>query len=399
MGDRGARRRARRIAAAGLVPVALLSACGVDIGDTRDRVGSRAYLGRVDAAVEHGGNRIVAGPCSAHGNARVPVSAFERQRDMDALGLPTWRSGDVGVTTSLSDGRVLWVFGDTVRSGAARPKVAANSMLVSSGRCFEEVHTPTKGPVIATSGTDRACWPNSALTIPMRGVDIVVVTCSRVTRGRTGLLDFTYSGLTMSTFAVARGGAPQLVSQRDVVTGGDAQRINWGSALVGHEGWVYVYGSQQPRGSSGKGAYVARCHAAELNDPSRWQYWNGHAFDGDADAARPFLPASEGVSQTFSVVAWKGRFILVSKQGGEFGANVGVWSAPTPHGPWSGTRAVPEPYDQGHGVVAYQPLAHPELTTPSGALLVTMSRTTTRFDDLLAHPERGRPLFLEIPLD
>ena len=42
------------------------------------------------------------------------------------------------------------------------------------------------------------------------------------------------------------------------------------------------------------------------------------------------------------------------------------------------------------------PLAHPEVRLTSGRLLVTVSRNTTSLDQLVAHPEIGRPLFAEI---
>lgn len=368
-----------------------------DFGSQRQRIGSHAFMARAQGALDAGANRLVGRPCpaSAHGTT---VSAAQRQSDMDALQLPTWRSGDVAVTTALSDGRVLWMFGDTGRVKGAVPRMVGNSMLVSTGRCFQELSTPDRGPVIGGFGERRACWPNSAVTVPVKGADLVVVGCSRVDRGRGGLLDFTYAGLTMATFVVRPGGAPQLVSQVDVhPDDANQQQVNWGAALVAHDGWVYVYGSQQPKGSFGKGAYVARAHVADLLDTDRWHYWNGSAFVAGVSHARPFIGAGQGVSQTFSVAPWRGRYLLVSKQGGEFGANIGVWSAPTPTGPWTGLEAVPRAFDQGGGVVAYQPLAHPELPTPSGNLLVTMSRTTTRFSDLLTHPERGRPMFLEIP--
>lgn len=388
-----------RAFASGAFALALvLGGCALRVPDATNRVGSTAFLARADQALQRSPNSLSQGRCASGDESAARVSAATREKDMAALSLPTWRSGDVGVTTKLSDGRVLWVFGDTTRAKGTNPRIVANSMLVGRGRCFDEVSVPGDGPVIGGFPGRRVCWPNSAMTLPMRGADIVLVGCSRIDPGEQGLFDFTYRGMTMAAFVVAPGGAPQPVTTFDVTPdSADAQQINWGSALVGDGGWVYVYGSQQPKGSAGKGAYVARTRAAQVNAHTQWQFWNGRKFVADAGAARPFLAAGEGVSQTFSVVPWRGRYVLVSKQGGEFGANVGIWSAPTPHGPWRGERAVVEPYDQGGGVVAYQPLAHPELPTTSGNLLVTLSRTTDNVSALLADPRKGRPMFIEVP--
>ncbi|MBZ4498363.1 DUF4185 domain-containing protein [Dermacoccus sp. Tok2021] len=391
--------RRRRVALVGATGLTLaFGGCTLSVPDSTDRIGSRPFLDRADKALAAAPNALVRSECSAEKRAVTRASAAERGSDMASLSLATWRSGDVGVTTPLSDGRVLWIFGDTTRAKGTNPRVVANSMLVGTGRCFDEVRAPGNGPVIGGFEGRRVCWPNSAMTVPMRGADIVLVGCSRIEPGKEGLFDFSYRGMTMAAYAVERGGAPQPVTRFDVTPdNADAEQINWGSALVGDEGWVYVYGSQQPKGSTGKGAYVARTRLAQLSDGPEWQFWNGRTFVTDAGAARPFLLAHEGVSQTFSVVRRGERFVLVSKQGGEFGQNIGVWSAPIPSGPWRGERAVAEPYSQGDGVVAYQPLAHPELATPSGDLLVTLSRNTESFADLLADPRKGRPKFLEVP--
>lgn len=380
-----------------LVGVSGLSGCAAPGLDDFDRPGTSAFMDRSRSAATHPRNRLSATSChDTTGTSRV-MSAGERQAQMENLRLPQWRSGDVGVTAPLSDGRVLWVFGDTVRGGGTKPLVVSNSMLIDDGPCFAQVDTAGLGPVIADPSSSRACWPNSVTTLPVRGDDVVAVACSRIERGTDGLFDFSYRGMSLATFVVPHGGAPQPVTLTEVTPdSNDAEQINWGSAMVADGEWVYVYGSQQPRGSAGKGAFVARAHVADLPAHGDWQFWDGGRFQEEESRARPIVTAGEGVSQTYSVVRWKGRFVLVSKQGGEFGQNIGVWSAPRPEGPWRGERAVAEPYSQGGGVVAYQPLAHPELQTPDGRLLVTMSRTTERFEDLLTHPERGRPMFLAV---
>jgi hypothetical protein len=42
------------------------------------------------------------------------------------------------------------------------------------------------------------------------------------------------------------------------------------------------------------------------------------------------------------------------------------------------------------------PLAHPEIPLADGRLLVSVSRNTTDFDQLMADPEVGRPIFVEV---
>src|SRR5688572_54153 len=44
--------------------------------------------------------------------------------------LPAWQAADIGASAELRDGRMVWVFGDTVRSAELSPRLVANSMLV-----------------------------------------------------------------------------------------------------------------------------------------------------------------------------------------------------------------------------------------------------------------------------
>lgn len=391
-------RRTLRVGA--LVFSLALASCSFGTDADERRVGTEAFDASVDAALEANTARIVDSACPANSRGHVNATARERQADMDAINLPLWQSADVGVTAQLSDGRVAWVFGDTARAKGINPRMVDNSMLLSDGRCFSQVVPRTGRSIIPSRDGRHACWPNSAMALPAKGRDILLVGCSRIERSEKpvdGLYSFEYRGLTMATFAVRPGEAPALVTTSEVTSdSADDQQINWGVALVGDSGWVYVYGSQQPPGSTGKAAYVARCKVSQVGDFDQWQFWNGATFQDDPSRVKPLIPASEGVSQTFSVVKVRDHFVMVSKQGGEFGPNVGVWSAARPQGPWRGATATPVPYRQPGGVMAYQPLAHPELPTPDGQLIVTLSRTTDSIAELFAHPGKGRPMFISV---
>ena len=75
----------------------------------------------------------------------------ELNRVVAGLDLPLWQAGDIGASARLPDQRIVWVFGDTVRSSRVFPRVVANSMLVSSGLCASQVETRDRGPVIPDS--------------------------------------------------------------------------------------------------------------------------------------------------------------------------------------------------------------------------------------------------------
>ncbi|MBO1766973.1 DUF4185 domain-containing protein [Allobranchiibius sp. GilTou38] len=307
-------------------------------------------------------------------------------------GFPLWRAADVGASTPLSDGRVLWAFGDTLRDPSAADRFAANSMLVTSGLCTSQVVPAGRGPVIADT-PPTVCWPTSVTAVPTARGDQVYVACSRIRRGRS-LLDFTISGTAIARFDVPRGGTPV---PGPVVAVPRSQEITWGSALVRDWNEVYVYGT---RGGSARGAgrslYIARVAASGVQDPTAWTYWNGLAWIPDAAAAQPLL-GRDTVSQALSVSHLGTSWVAVSMRGGDLQQRVGVWTASQPQGPWalSRTVAVPAP---GDGTITYQPLAHPELALRDGDLLVSLSRTATTLAGMAQAPQASRPVFIEVPM-
>ena len=306
-------------------------------------------------------------------------------------GFPLWQAADVGASAPLSDGRVVWAFGDTLRDAGASSRFAANSMLVTSGLCTSQVLAAGGGPVIADT-PPTVCWPTSVAAVPTARGDAVYIACSRIRRGRS-LLDFTVSDTALARFDVPRGGTPV---PGPVVAVPRSSEITWGSALVRDGDEVYVYGTRAGSATgAGRSLYVARVPAAGVQDPSRWTFWNDASWVPDAVAAQPVLGAGS-VSQALSVTHLRTSWVAVSMRGGDLQQQVGVWSAPQPQGPWTLSRTVPAPAP-GEGGITYQPLAHPELPLRDGDLLVSLSRTARTLTGMAREPQASRPVFIEVP--
>lgn len=332
--------------------------------------------------------------------------------------LPAWQAADIGASTQLSDGRLVWVFGDTVRTDAYSPQVVSNSMLVSSGVCAGQVLPDGDGPIVPDTTTDLdgggevVHWPMSVVALEPghefadgETTDVLVVLTARTRRGGTGndaALDYAFLGTTASVFTVTAGGAPTLVESMEV-TPDDASldQVNWGAAATVTDDWFYVYGTRQVEGSFGRELHVARVPVDDPRDRSRWEFWDGGDWQAEIGSSVAVLPADGGVSQTLSVDALdpsgSAGFVAVSKQDGDLGDFATVWSAPAPYGPWTQGDRVPAPAGFDTGNLLYAPLAHPEIELADGRLLVSVSRNTTDFGRLLAEPtEVGRPVFTEI---
>ena len=395
-------RRVRAVLAAGLAATAalfVLTGC------------STTPPGRAPAP-----SRAIDGPGSATGAAAayprltpacpsVPSSAVNRavtvaelNRVVAGLDLPLWQAGDIGASTRLPDGRIVWVFGDTVRGDAVHPRVVANSMLVTSGVCTSQVETRGRGPVIPDRADGSVHWPMSVATLVRGGRTLLVVTSARIRRGTSGAFDFTYLGSSATVFDASGEGAPQLHSQLDITPDDpDPSQVNWGSAMTVRGAWIYVYGTRLPtQASFGRALYVARAPTADARDRGTWEFWDGSRWGASPETAAPVLPARGGVSQTLSVDRVGDQFVIVSKRDGDLGSTVYSWTSGAPTGPWVPRRGVRAAFQDPHGQLRYAPLAHPGIRLADGKLLISISRNTTDFGRLLSEPALGRPVFAEI---
>lgn len=318
--------------------------------------------------------------------------------------LPGWKAADIGSSAQLRDFRMVWVFGDTVRSTDFSPRLVANSMLISDGDCVAQVRAPDDGPVIPDVRDGVVRWPMSVVTMPPArqyaglGIDeVVVVMAGRIRRGTESNLDFTFLGTDAAVFALSDGGAPQLLRVMEVTPDDEAlDQVNWGAAATVFGPWFYVFGTRATGADFGRELYVGRAPVSDPEDRSRWEFWDGTDWQADQAAATPVLPAQGGVSQTLSVDHIDGKWVAVSKRDGDLGDFVYVWTAPEPFGPWTPRKGIAAPAGFDTGELKYAPLAHPEVPLANGKLLVSISRNTTDPQQLFADPEVGLPEFAEV---
>jgi hypothetical protein len=331
--------------------------------------------------------------------SRANVSADLVNHVVSSADLPSWQAADIGASAKLSDGRLVWVFGDTVRAASLSPRIVANSMLISSGECVSQLLPPDKGAVIPDAASGAVYWPMSVTVLPDSGHDLIVVLCSRIRRGDGGAFEFAFTGSSAALFRIDAEGVPILLRVVEITPDNlDADQINWGAASTASGRWIYVYGTRLTgeKYVFGRELYVGRAPVDDPNNRARWEFWDGGAWQSRHESAAPVLPADGGVSQTLSVHAVDGRFIAVSKRGGDLADFVYTWSAPSAVGPWTARRAVPAPFEVRGDVLQYAPLAHPEIPLESGNLLVSISRNTTDLERLFAEPKLARPLFVEV---
>ena len=140
--------------------------------------------------------------CPGTWKKRLRPTADQINKRISSGGLPAWQAADIGASARLSDGRLVWLFGDTVRTADLSPRIVANSMLITSGSCVAQLRTPVDGPVIPDVKSNIVRWPMSVAVGRRGSQDVVVVLCSRIRRGSGGSFDFTFLGTSAAVFTV-----------------------------------------------------------------------------------------------------------------------------------------------------------------------------------------------------
>ena len=310
-----------------------------------------------------------------------------------------FQGGDVGADVTLQDGRLLYVFGDTLRGpsyGAKR--FVRNSMLVFGPHCAGIVSRVDHGAIIPDRPDGVGYWPMSIAKVSRGSYDLVGVMAQRVRT--TGPQEFENLGSSLAVFRVDRGASPQLIDVTDLGPD-DAHRTRttWGAAAVVKGDWVYLYGTANPEKPLvfGWSLSVARTHIDDLATPSRWQYFDGRRWQPDAAKASRLIPADGGVSQTLSVFESGGRWYALSKRDDFVGKDLVVWSAPGPTGPFTPSRPLASIPSRGR-TLQYMPLAHPDVLAKPGSVVVSVSHNTTDAALLDQDPYLYRPTFLRVAL-
>lgn len=391
----------RRIPLTTLVTVALIgsAALGLAACTSASAPGATSTAAGGPARADDGAGQLQP-RCPAPSTDRGLKNAAEANQLVAATDLPEWQAADIGASVRLSDGRIVWVFGDTLRQ-RLEPRIVANSMLITAGQCISQLLPAAQGPVIPDIDQSTVYWPMSATVLRVGPEeDHLIVLASRIRRGSSPY-DFTFLGTSAAVFEVGSLGVPQLL-RIDQVTPDDPSRnqVNWGAATVVHGDRLYVYGTKLTgeKLSFGRELHVARVPTADPGARKRWQFWDGERWQSDVDESAAVLPAVGGVSQTLSVDVVGDAFLAVSKRDGDLGNFVYTWTSPGPTGPWTPRRSIRAPAGFDTGALQYAPLAHPEVPLDSGELLVSISRNTTDLAALVDNPDLGRPRFAQVPM-
>jgi len=274
-----------------------------------------------------------------------------------------WTGGDGTLSVPLGDGRTLWLFGDsflgTVNPDGTRPEdtpLVRNCIVVQDG---DVLTTRTAGSLSAPKAffppqaPGEWCWPADA-TVENGRVRVIL---HRFCQGSPLLWDWQWTGT-----AVADLGLPELEIER-ITPLAVSNGVMYAAILEQAEA-TYLFGVEERNGV--RLMHVARAPPGDLL--GTWTFFDGKGWSADPVATRPVL---EGVSTQFGVVDLADGLALVTMDNRvPFSADLVMYRASAPQGPWHGPCRLYRAPEAGPAIVAYNPAIHPQFTA-SGRLLVS----------------------------
>lgn len=139
----------------------------------------------------------------------APTTSADFTRMFAGLDPREWGAADIALSTPLGDGRNLWLFGDTFRSGART--LAHSTAIVQDGSCLHVVNGG--GQLLPNDDPNHIYWISSAHVVnPFTGVRrldqhtdaVVVVTARRIRLTGSGAWCFADDGITRQAILSVR---------------------------------------------------------------------------------------------------------------------------------------------------------------------------------------------------
>ena len=315
-----------------------------------------------------------------------------------------WVSGDGAISVPVSDGRVLWLFGDS-HLDDYDPKTKTTPCLFQSRNAallqksksnLRDAETlRSYGPIFwswfkNTTNNDLWLWPLCGF---QNNETIYVYLCGMK---KTGEGAWGFGSVGHDYWGKVDFPSMKII---DYVPLPSFTGVQMGQGFVADNDWVYAFGSKAHKLSSD--VIVARFKA---NQPTQWTFWNGTNWNGQCTDVAAVGKANVGVHVCYvrgKYVLTSGAFSVACDQGRE----VFMATSDKPTGPFTALKKVWTLDDtyKGHYPFYYIPQAHPEFVNDRNEILVTYSINgydpkVPECQDGRAIPDHYRPKAIRVPL-
>lgn len=172
----------------------------------------------------------------------------------------------------------------------------------------------------------------------------------------------------------------------------------FGSALLRHEEYFYIYGTKEvlEMGIRRKYMILARVAQPEIADFDQWQFFTGDRWVSDVSQT-VLLCADIANEYSVSYQPALEKYISVYTHN-SMSKNIVARTAPEPHGPWSEPIFLYRcPEEDWHAnIFCYAAKGHPEISPAPDELIVTYVTNSYDFNQIESDARLYRPRFLLI---
>lgn len=302
-----------------------------------------------------------------------------------------WTGGDGVYSVPLSDGRSVFIFGDTYlgtvdkdNSRVNTTPAVKNSLVILDNGEIETLVGSTKNskifPYFQTTQPDSTWyWPGHGFE--HKGKLTFFLAEFKATG--TGVFGFEWTGTSIATIKTNELG----IGKPEIKRWQHETDIHFGMATLIEGDDVYVFGIKAFR------LYLAK---TKLTDANGWQFWDGNNWTSEGLKAIPIDDVY--VSEQFSVFKNDGKYIIIS-QGAMLGKEIFAYSSESLFNSWSKPVELfttPEP-SMDSTLMTYNAVAHTQFINQD-KLLISYCVNSTDFLSIYRDVRRYRPRFIEVPL-
>lgn len=331
---------------------------------------------------------------------------------------------DAGVSVTLRDGSVLWLFGDSTAyngdgslkyfvggtaawASAAQPTVTRDAVTPSGAPYL--LARPGEGyPACGPAHPNRVMWPVSAVTVADGGRDRVVAFFANMCIA--SMNDYEFKGISLAQWFYDPGAPPvyspiqfTVINQNLQVT----RPFGTASTYDPVSGFAYLYACDRPANPLDLGGYgpcrVARVDPTNIGDPNAYRYFNGSSWVLGESAAQPMdMPQGASSITRYPAAAFtvtfdpvKGVYVMVYSPWPGFIDRAMVRVSRTPQGPWTPPVEITLPgcsnTIEGQARNCYAATAQPAFSTGAELGLGFYDQATP------ADRRRGRYMVVRVP--
>lgn len=280
-------------------------------------------------------------------------------------------------TAALPDGRYLSFTGDaTAEAGQVWPVYDNAAVIFDTAGQHRVASTQPGGHFFPRWDDGSEFWPGQFFISGTRGY----VVGSRQLTVSGG--SWTPMGAYGAVFDVPANGDPKFLNYFPTPSSLlDDTAVQWYGAMEYDGTYVYIHGVKDRPDvfHIRDGGYVARVSLAQLEVPHRWKFWNGTTWVSRDDLAVSTLPTggtvTVGTSSGYTLHKRPNGQWQVTTKLGDIVDGIHAYRSANPWGPWTKVQLVSSA--QVGGLDYYLAGAAPTVTTPSGNLLVYVSRKNT----------------------